>query len=689
MAVADAPKTGGVREAQPRTGSAGEPSLIRLLTYLIPPMAGLSIGIAIETVLTDGAVLDSIWANASLDPDSVPSSLVFRAAGVAVGIVLWLISAAVIKSGGSLTNALRRAAYGFLPFLSILALNALNGVAGEDIVAWSPLAVILSLASLAAWTTVSAVTNGNRAVTAIVEGIRKRSFLMAVCVGIAYAAVSIAMGLLQYRAVMINYGDCGNFDEMLWRTLHGRLLMCSQFDHTFLGEHVEFVHLLLLPIYVLWPGLPVLMVLLGLALGSGAIAVYLLARDRLNSPVAAVLFSAAYVLYAPMQYLDKEVVTITFLPEVFYVPFMLWAVYFLVKGRMRWLLFMSFLVLSCKEEMALPVAMFGIVLAARKQWKWGLAFFAGGVAWFLLSLTVVIPYFNNAPSHVFHGEHYGHLGGSLPEIVANVLGHPLATLRLMFSFAHTDLLLMMLVPLGCLALFSPTILVIFLPSLATALLSSFQPTSAIYFHWHLSITPFPIAGAVMGAANLARILPRLGALWGRVEQQARAGLVALACGALVFTSSAAFDVVYGKMPWSLMFYNSHSNAYWRYLYTRTPEAKVFLTKVLPSIPRDASVTATMFFATRFTHYASMFKYPYGLDTANYVVVQQREAWDNGTAWGLMQMMSDDEQIPGFERIFSEAGVFVFKRKAAAATGADGEAAKRDGLTEPVSYSGET
>jgi len=662
MTLAGAPKTGSTTAAPPREGRRGESSLTGWLPYLIPPVAGLSLGVGIDCILTNDTVIDVIWTGGSIDPESMPSALLTKAGGVAVGIVLWLASAAVIGGRHGIRGALRTAAFGLLPFVSVLALNALNSAAGVDIIAWAPMALILSVAFLAAWTVTCAIAKGGSIVTAAAGVVRRHGGLIAVSLGLAYAAISVVMGLLQYRAVMVNYHDSADFEEMLWRTIHGQFLMCSVFPHNFLGEHVEFVHLFLLPIYALWPGMPVLMICMSVALASGVIPVYLLARHKLNSPGAAALFAGAYVLYAPMQYLDKQIIANPFMPEIFSVPIMLWAIYFLVKGRMGWLVVMSLAALTCKEELALPVAMFGVILAARRQWKWGVAFFAGGVAWFLLSLSVVVPYFAHGTSHVFNAQYYGGLGTSMTEIVRNALRHPLTTLSHMVSFSYLDLMVMLLVPLGCFALLSPTALVLCVPSIATAALSSWPPFSAIYFHYHFVLTPLLTAGAVLGAANVVRILGRLTSVWGRIEPQARGGLVAAACGVLVLASSATFDVVYGKMPWSLAFYNPKSNGYWHHLYIQTPSARAFLTKALPLIPRDATVTATGFLQTQLTHRAACFQYPDGLDKAEYAVIQQYESADAGMAFSLMQTVQNNTEILGFERIFAEEGIFVFRRK---------------------------
>ena len=222
---------------------------------------------------------------------------------------------------------------------------------------------------------------------------------------------------------------------------------------------------------------------------------------------------------------------------------------------------------------------------------------------------------------------------------------------------------MLLAPMAFLALLSPTMLVVFLPALASNALAAWPPSSQIFFHYHLSSTPWAIVGGIFGAANLRRFLPRVGWLWGRVSPVARPGLVAAFCGVLVFVSSACEDVLYGKFPLSLKFYNPRSAAYWRHLYVRSPRAKLFVEKVVPMVPREARVSASQCLNTRFTHHAACYEYPLGIGAADYVVVGEYEPMDTGPVRGMIKIGDEALRIEGFERIFAEGGIYVFKRVA--------------------------
>jgi len=226
-----------------------------------------------------------------------------------------------------------------------------------------------------------------------------------------------------------------------------------------------------------------------------------------------------------------------------------------------------------------------------------------------------------------------------------------------------DFLLMMLVPMGMLALLSPTLVFIFLPSIATNNLAAWAPSATIFYHYHISLVPFAVGGAVFGAANVVRLLPRAQMLWGRVAPEARPRLAAVFCGVLVLASAALGDVAYGKFPWSLRFYNSRSSAYWRHIYVASDRAKFFVSTVLPKIPKDARVSASQYLATRFTHQPAVYVFPRDLEKSDYVVIEKDEP-DNPSHIYTVSPVLEEPLLPGFELVFDEGGILIFKRNAA-------------------------
>jgi uncharacterized membrane protein len=620
----------------------------------------LAVGLAAWNVVSDDYALQSFWQGASIDPDNLPSVWLLRGAGVLTSVIAWAVASWALADSRGFSSALGRVAPGFAGFLSILVLNTIDAYTGFGVMYWSVLAAIFSTAFLAAWVATLATSRERGIAWRANAALGRRAAVAVALAGLAYLAVSGTLSFLQYRAVRVPYRDNSCYEEMLWRTLHGEFLLSSCFgERSFLAQHVEFIQLLYVPLYLVWPGMMVLMWAQAAGLASGVIPVYLLAKRKLDSRSAAALFSIAYIFYAPMQYVDKRLAFGTFIPEALAIPALLWALYFLERANVRGLVVSGLAAALCKEDMALPVAMMGLVLVWRGRRKWGMPIFVGGFAWFVVSLAVVVPHFAGGQSHTLDA--YTGMGGSIGGVSTNVLTHPLRAAQFFFEFKRVSFLLMMLVPMGLLALCSPAAVLIFLPSIASNNLALWEPSSTIFFHYHISLVPFAVGGAVMGAGNLVRLLPRANLAWGGVTAAARPALVAVFTGVLVCGASIGGDVVYGKFPLSFRFYNPESPGYWRHIYVETPRAKWALETVAPSIPATAKVSASQFLATLFTRNKRVYLYPEGLEDADYVVVERDEPSYFSTRYSVMPVLEEGPKVEGFKLVGDKEGIYVFQR----------------------------
>src|SRR6185503_11115540 len=68
-----------------------------------------------------------------------------------------------------------------------------------------------------------------------------------------YVVVFVTMNWRLYFNLLIPHGDSAMYEEHLWNVLHGKQFRSYLDQGLFLGEHIQVVHLGLLPLYVLWP----------------------------------------------------------------------------------------------------------------------------------------------------------------------------------------------------------------------------------------------------------------------------------------------------------------------------------------------------------------------------------------------------------------------------------------------------
>jgi len=490
--------------------------------------------------------------------------------------------------------------------------------------------------------------------------------LVIVCVAMAlYAATFSTMQILMYRAGTITYTDTASFEETLWRTLQGEFLMSSGYPHTFLGEHIQVIHLFLLPLYVLAPGLRVLMVSASVALALGALPLYALATHVLKSRWVACALAVAYLLYTPMQLVNIEggQAYNTFRPIAFSVPLLLAAFYYLVRGRMRLFAVFAILVLLCKQEFALTFFTLGLYLAVvERRRKLGLGMAAFSLAYVVVAMKVVIPAIRGGPSHT--ASYYSHLGGSWGEIVLNCVSRPAMTFRQFFpsapaQFAKYEFYKVMLFCSGFLCLLSPLVLLISLPTLAICMLSGRPDMWSPVFHYHAPMVPVIFVATVFGIRNLAGLAGR-----GSGGDSQAARHIIGASGWLVLLCALGTNVAFSKSPISFAFHNPRSLSYHGQLYEATPHA-LRRPEVVAMAPAAARVSASIFLCTYFTHHQASYIFPAGLPDghrgpADYVVVDLKERWLFDQA-GQREAYDALLASPAWQRLPAPDGYAVLKR----------------------------
>lgn len=461
----------------------------------------------------------------------------------------------------------------------------------------------------------------------------------------AFAGLFSAMSILQYKALMVPHGDTGMYEEHLWNLLHGKGFR-SQLDdgRLFFGEHLEVIHLLLLPIYVLHPSLPTLNVCLSIALASGAIAVRGIARRLSGSDAGANWLAVAYLLYFPLQHLNLEASLKTFRPENFAVPLLLFAVWCLESGRLRTMLVLMGLALIAKEDYAIPIGMFGLFLAVRRVASssdgaaadrtaptgrtrlLGLAIFVFSIAYLWFVVNIFIPYFRGSPPHymAYYPEELGH---TPTEILINVLRRPATAAPYLFNVSNVLFVLMLLVPLAGLPLAGFGRLWLLLPSLGSILLIQLPDARSPYFHFHAPLVPVIFWAASEGLARVCRWSRFVENRGSRTENRdSNSAMLDPQSSMLNPQSFARFaaacalvsGVIYGKTPLSVGFYDGGSGirAFGRLLYVpfqNSPErARIeSFERLFPLVPRDAVVATTDFVRPRFTHHRECHQYGAG------------------------------------------------------------------------------
>ncbi|HET8852827.1 MAG TPA: DUF2079 domain-containing protein [Ktedonobacteraceae bacterium] len=326
---------------------------------------------------------------------------------------------------------------------------------------------------------------------------------------LVYAVVMSHQAVLRYDTFKATAFDLGNMDQVLWNTIHGRPF---QFTNqaidwygppTRLAIHFEPIILLLSLLYIFHADPRILLVFQTLALVSGALPVFLLARKYLPEwPLLSACMAIAYLLSPALIGMN----IFDFHPVSLATPLLLYAVLALTYKRHVWFLIACVLAAACKEEVPLSIALLGVLVIWRyKSPCLGITLISGGLLWSFLAFFVIIPYFFPGAQHNNFWYRYESLGSSPGAAILNLLLHPWLLLSMYITFDRFFYLAGLLRSSGFLALLALEWLLPALPSVAINILSTDPTLYSGVYHYNAIIIPFIMLAAIHGTRRLITV----------------------------------------------------------------------------------------------------------------------------------------------------------------------------------------
>jgi uncharacterized membrane protein len=294
--------------------------------------------------------------------------------------------------------------------------------------------------------------------------------------------------------------------QVVSNTLHGHFLEAttltgSQVDR--LGFHVDPFLLLFAPLFWIWSSPLLLPVVQALAVASGALPVFWLARKHLHSERAGANFAFAYLLYPATQF-NAFTIAASFHAMSIAVPLVLFAIWFLDEDRLVAFSVVSLFAFTTNEVVPLAVGCLGIWYAVRKgRWRFGAGVFAVGLALTLFDFLWVIPHFSPSGINPFVGR-YRAVGGTPGGMAHTLVTDPLAFVHAAATGHKGVFLALLVVPFLGLCLLEPLLLLGAIPALVINLLSSWPNQTSIAYEDTAAIVPFVVAASIFGAARLRR-----------------------------------------------------------------------------------------------------------------------------------------------------------------------------------------
>lgn len=499
---------------------------------------------------------------------------------------------------------------------------------------------------------------------------------------IFYFACFAAMNWLLYAGLLVPHGDSAMYEEHVWNLLHGKGFR-SYLDsgRLFLGEHVQVIHLAVIPLYLIWPSHLLLELCQSACLALGAIPVFRIACRHSGSTRVGVLLAGAYLLYAPMQALDIAVTLKTFRPNSFEIPMLLMALDALERSRYRTFLAWLGLSLLCQEDAATVIAPLGVWIAVRQSQSagvtdaglrrrvaWlGVILALSGTAYVIVVVKLILPWFRGG-ADVHFAQYFSDLGGTSGEIVSTVLTHPGLLLGKLFNVESAAFALALLAPLGFLPLFSPGRLAVAAPLFGVLCLS--QITNSPLHHFHAPLVPILIWSAAAGIPRVALVYQQL-VRWRRrnsrnadVREDQRRRIPPekfvpiskslpgmqepepIVSGSARDSSAGSNPILVTAAIWGLLnalisglpvtmsplgigFWDPHSFRFWKNLYVPGERARRF-PAALALVPVSSRVASSDYVHPRFTHHDRSYDYsqyrPDVPDDAEFIVIDTRHPY---------------------------------------------------------------
>ncbi|HIK07784.1 MAG TPA: DUF2079 domain-containing protein [Trichormus sp. M33_DOE_039] len=312
---------------------------------------------------------------------------------------------------------------------------------------------------------------------------------------ILFACSSVRHALFQSASA-----DLGIFDQVVYLISQGQPPISSLLGFHILGDHAAWMWYPLALLYKLYPNVHWLFAVQSIALSSGALPIWLLARQvglTIQISTAIVIAYSLYPLLFNINLYDFHLDTM--IPSL-----LLWATWSARTKRIWCFCLSLIIILGCKVVFALTVAAMGVWLLTFEKRRWyGVIALLGGLAWFVIATQFIIPFFGGSAASIDrHIHRYSYLGNSFIEMAKNLLFNPGLVLGNLFSLENLFYLFLLLVPvIWGISLRNLTPLIGAIPCLVLNLLADSLQQKDLFFQYSLPIVPFLFLAVIQTIAT--------------------------------------------------------------------------------------------------------------------------------------------------------------------------------------------
>ncbi|MEM7347266.1 MAG: DUF2079 domain-containing protein [Chloroflexota bacterium] len=455
----------------------------------------------------------------------------------------------------------------------------------------------------------------------------------------------ISYSFQKHAAFQTNGFDLGIWDQMTWNTLQGRPFWLTQHSDTIngLSDHVELILLLIFPLYGLYNGPELLLILQSLLASLGALPIYWFAKSRLGTEKAGLVFASVYLLYPALgAALTFDVHSLTIA-----VPLLTYALWAMYMRYYRLFITMACLALICKEDISLLIFMMGLyILLQQRAFKLGLMTMVGALTWFFIAVFVIIPFFREGESEYIY--RYNEWGDTISQIMINVTTQPWRVLQVIFEGDKLLYWIRFTMPVFFTALLDPLTLLLAAPLMLINTLGNYPAAYQLdLFHNSAPLAAYVVFASINGVVRIIEFAkPRL--------KHVRPGFLQNLLLIMVFVVTLVYQFQFGHTPIGRYFN-------WPIVTNHHQTAKI----MLDQIPPQASVASQNNLAPRLSHRPWLFVLPttgYQEIEADYIAMDLEGNFDHhGSLVRFCDQLNELLGHPEYGLIFAEDGLLLFQR----------------------------
>ncbi len=438
-----------------------------------------------------------------------------------------------------------------------------------------------------------------------------------------YCVVFSDLTILRHNAFYSSYFDLGCFEQGLWTTLNGGFFWNSPHGLSQFGIHNSPILFVLLPIYYLYPYSETLLVTQTILLSIAAIPLFFIGKRYLGS-WGGLTFSIMYLLYPALHGVNLyDFHEMAFLPVILFS-----AIYYLLSGNIRGYIILSLMALLIKEDVVLLVfslTAYGILykkFTNNLERKYLFILIGVSIVWLLISLFVVIPFFNNE-GYIF----FSRYGSS--NVISGIVEHNI--------FLKLIYVVILLAPLLFTPLAAPEFLLTLTPSFAEIF---FQTGTAyrITAQYSTLLIPIIFTSAIMGTKRIMITLESP-----RIQKLILPGLLSFGIISFLLVTPVPISPItqYCKCSPNLCTYNinEHTNT---------------IKEALTLIPQNASVSSQVNLASHLAKRNDLFLF--FQPNVEYIILDTKTSNPEYRVNKTLEIPSEK-----YKQIYSTDGVEVYKK----------------------------